>query len=329
MNVMYLCGDSYAMVLGISILSLLESNRDAESIQIFVVADDISDGNLDKIRKTVEAYNRKMVALKKPDIKGLLGCRVEMHWWVENVFSRVFLGEVFKSYTDVHRVIYIDCDTLVVGSLKDLWDMDLGSYIGAGVCEAMGDAHKKAIGLPKEDNYFNAGMFLIDLDKWKNAGIDAKASDFVNRQKGKLEYADESVLNGVLSRNLKRISPKYNLTSLSVYFTSDELKTYRKSYINYSEGEREEALADARVIHFTSTFLDVRPWVEGCHHPYTEKWLEYKKRSYWAEEPLLADARPAKKRLARNLALAMPRKIRLEITGMIHAYIKPMKYVIR
>lgn len=327
MNIMYLCDDNYVMIMGISILSLLDKNKDIEVINIFWVADNVSYLNVEKVKRCVAAYNRNLYIIKKPDIQALLGCDVTINWWVDNVFSRVFLGEIFKEYEEIEKLIYIDCDTLVTGSLKDLWNLDLGNQMGAGVCEAMGNIHKKAIGLSKEENYFNAGVFLIDLVKWKIANIDSKMSYFVKSRKGRLEYADESVLNGVLSMKLKRLSPKYNLTSLSIYFTVDELKLYRKSYINYSEYERQEALTDARIIHFTSSYLDVRPWVEGCQHPYTDKWLRYKEKSLWADEPLMKDNRSVKKRLARKMVLLLPPKIRLQITGFIHAYIKPLKYV--
>lgn len=329
MNIMYLCDNNYAMVLGISILSLLESNKVAGTINIFLVNDNISDENINKISKLVDQYNRKLYIIEKPNFKTLLGCKVEMQCWVENVFSKVFLGEVFKNYKEVHRIIFIDSDTLVVGSLEDLWKLDLESYIGAGVCEAMGNIHKRVIGLSKKDNYYNAGMLLIDLDKWKNKDIDLKASEYVHRYRRKLEYTDESVLNGILSRDLKRISPQYNLTSLSIYFTPDELKTYRKSYINYSEKELQEALSEAKIIHFTATFLDVRPWVVGCKHPYAQKWLEYKEKSFWSDEPMMKDSRSKIKRLVRSIALIIPKRIRIPIAGIMHAYIKPIKYIIR
>ena len=328
MNIMYLCDDNYAMIMGISLLSLLDNNKDIETINIFLVTDNVSDFNIKKIDRCVKLYNRNLFIIEKPNIKELLGCDVTMHWWIENVFSRVFLGEVFKEYQEIKKLIYIDCDTLIVGSLRDLWNLDLENQIGAGVCEAMGTFQKSAIGMSERENYFNAGMFLIDLAKWRENDIDIKASDFVKRRRGKLEYADESVLNGVLSSNLKRISPKYNLTSLSVYFTINELKIYRKSYFNYSENERQEALDDARIIHFTSTYLDVRPWMEGCQHPYTDKWLEYKKMSFWAEEPLMQDNRSIKKKLAGKIVLMLPGYLRLHMTGVIHTYIKPFKYVL-
>ena len=45
MNVMYLCNDSYAMIAGISICSLLDNNSDVDEINIFLVADDITENN--------------------------------------------------------------------------------------------------------------------------------------------------------------------------------------------------------------------------------------------------------------------------------------------
>ena len=96
MNVMYLSDDNYAYIAGISMMSLLENNKDAEYIHIFLVGDNISKENKKKLYETVNSKSRQLTIIDKPDIKSLIGCDVEMHWWVENVFSRVFLDEVFK-----------------------------------------------------------------------------------------------------------------------------------------------------------------------------------------------------------------------------------------
>ena len=329
MNVMYLCNDSYAMIAGVSVYSLLDNNLDVDEINIFLVTEDIESDNLKKLQEIVELYHRNIFFIPKPDMADLLGGHVEMHWWIENVFSRIFLGEVLKCYESVHRLLYIDCDTLVVGSLGDLWEMDLQGRIGAGVCEAMGDLHKKAIGLSKDDNYFNAGMFLIDVDRWRLENRDEQAKEFIKCVRGRLEYADESVLNGILGKEMVRLSPKYNLTSLSFYFTADELIIYRKSYINYTEKERQDALGDARIVHFTSTYLDVRPWVEGCRHPYAERWREFKDKTPWKGQPLRKDNRNLKKRIVRKLVMCLPSGLRLHVTGIMHAYVKPLKYMIK
>ena len=327
MNIMYLCDNNYAYIAGISMLSLMDNNKGAEDITFYLVEDGVEDDNKTKLQKIVNDYNRRIVFISKPNLKPLLGETIELHWWIENVFSRVFLEEVFKNYTDINRLIYIDCDTLVLGDLSDLWNIELDEYLGAGVYEAMGKVHKKAIGLKPSDGYFNAGMFLIDLKKWRECHIDRLSSDFVKNHGGKLEYADESVLNGVLSSKIMRISPKYNITSLTVYFSEKELKRYRKSYYTHTEKERMEALEDPRIVHFTSTYLDNRPWIENCNHPFKDKWMEYKQLSPWCDKELAKDNRSKKKIVARKMAMKLPKFLRIELTGFIHAYIKPLKYI--
>lgn len=328
MNVMYLCDNNYAWIAGISILSLLKSNMDIKQINIYLIGDCIEEDNIEKLDRTVRKFrNASLTVLPMPDMKKMLGMDVELHWWVANVFSRVFLGEVFKDYA-IKRLIYIDCDTLVVGSLKELWETDLDGYIGAGVCEAMGNLHKKAIGLEKQDNYFNAGMFLVDVVKWKIEGIDEQARAFIQRHGGKLEYADESVLNGILSRKLKKISLKFNLTSLSLYFSIKEVKIYRKSSTTYTEGELKKALDDPRIIHFTSTYMDRRPWEIDSKNPYCDYWRKIKEESLWKEMSLKEDNKTFPKRVAGKCVKVFPKGIRLYLTGFIHAYIKPLKYVL-
>ena len=137
------------------------------------------------------------------------------------------------------------------------------------------------------------------------------------------------MLNGVLSKNIIRLEPKYNITSLTVYFTEKELKKYRKSYFTYTESQRQEALNDPRIVHFTSTYLDNRPWVIDCNHPFSGKWNAYKEKSPWRELNLSKDNRSVKKKIARNMVMCLPKPIRIEFTGFIHAYIKPLKYLIK
>lgn len=329
MNIMYLCNDAYVYIAAVSIISLLENNKDADNIRIFIVGEEISEDNKNKLHQTVYAYNRDLIILDKPDIKGLIGCEIETHWWIENVFSRVFLGEVFKNHPDINKLIYIDCDTLIVGSLLDLWEIDLENHIAAGVLEAMGGFHKKAIGLQSWEPYFNAGMILVDLNKWRKENYDEKAKDFIRKVNGEMEYADESVLNGIAATDMKIVSPKYNLTSLSVYFSIHEVQIYRKPCFHYSEEELREALEDARIIHFTSSFVDVRPWIEGSAHPYAHQWEMIKNSCMWRNQPIVKDNRNIKKRIARKCVMVLPIKIRLQVTGFLHAYIKPLKYVLK
>lgn len=327
MNIMYQFDNNFAYIAGTSILSLLENNKDVDEINFYIITDSVSTENRNKIREIIDSYGRILIFIEKPNMIELLGREVRLYGWIDNIFSKILLGEVFKNYSDIQRMIYIDSDTLILGSLKELWELKLGGHVGAAVCEAMGNLHKKAIGLSKTDSYFNSGVLLVDIEKWRRENLDKAVKKFIEWKKGKLEYPEECVLNGILSEDLIKLSPKYNITSLSIYFTSAELKRYRKSFINYSETERREALNDARIIHFTSTYVDNRPWMEACQHPYANRWIAYKAGTPWKDEPLRKEQRKRMNKIVRQVALKIPRVLRIELTGFIHAYIKPLRFL--
>ncbi len=101
----------------------------------------------------------------------------------------------------------------------------------------------------------------------------------------------------------------------------------RPKYLH--KGFQYGVLGDARIVHFTSTYLDVRPWVEGCRHPFAERWHEFKDKTPWKGQPLRKDNRNLKKRIVRKLVMCLPSGLRLHVTGIMHAYVKPLKYMIK
>ena len=68
------------MIAGISICSLLDNNSDVDEINIFLVADDITENNREKLREIADRYNRTLFFLPKPNVKELLGCDLDVHW---------------------------------------------------------------------------------------------------------------------------------------------------------------------------------------------------------------------------------------------------------
>lgn len=57
---MYLCNDSYAMIAGVSIYSLLDHNLDIDEINIFLVVEDVKSDSCKKLQDIVDLYHRKI-----------------------------------------------------------------------------------------------------------------------------------------------------------------------------------------------------------------------------------------------------------------------------
>lgn len=91
-----------------------------------------------------------------------------------------------------------------------------------------------------------------------------------------------------------------------------------------AEAEVIEAVKNPAIVHFTTSFLSLRPWVEGCKHPYAGEWLRYKAMSPWADVPMRKDNRSGKKKLAVKIFNALPRELAVGIAGILHARVVPM-----
>ena len=79
-------------------------------------------------------------------------------------YSRLYLADLYPS--SVKKVLYLDCDTIVLSSIEEIWNINLGDNIIAALNDAFSSLYRRNIGLRKTDIMFNSGVMLIDLDKW-------------------------------------------------------------------------------------------------------------------------------------------------------------------
>ena len=79
---------------------------------------------------------------------------------------------------DIDRILYLDGDTLVLGSLESLWKLDMGNRsIGMGPESTVDAARRGFLGLDKQ-MYCNAGVLLIDLQRWRERKLGEKVLEY-------------------------------------------------------------------------------------------------------------------------------------------------------
>ncbi|GAB3154251.1 glycosyltransferase family 8 protein [Micromonospora sonneratiae] len=89
-------------------------------------------------------------------------------------YFRCLLSKIMPATAD--RVIYIDADTVVLDDLTPLWNWPLAGLPVAAAGDLMSviqDAisHWQELGLDGEAPYFNSGVMVIDLPRWRAEGI--------------------------------------------------------------------------------------------------------------------------------------------------------------
>ena len=112
--------------------------------------------------------------------------------------SRTALAKLFPEQT---RILSLDADTLVVGDISELWDLDLTDYYLAGVPERQLSTER---GYP----YINMGMALFNLQKIRADKMDDQLIRDINQTK--YLWYEQDCINENCKGHVLPIGSEYN-----------------------------------------------------------------------------------------------------------------------
>lgn len=272
MDIVMATDNNYAEVMMASINSICKNNKDADMLFFHIIDDGILDDSRETINRVIQRYQNSMIEYIRFDKYSQIISEL-----VKDTnpplplitFARLFISEM----VDCDRILYIDCDTICNGSLKDLWNIDLKGNIIAAIQDLVNDDVKRKIGLQQADRYINAGILLIDVKAWKDRDCTQQAINFIRQNNGKVMHNDQGVINALFIKDIMIISPKYNLETPALMISYNKLLKYFGMSNYYSKKEICAAIDSPVIIHFVR-FTTSRPWETGCHHPLKNLFIE-------------------------------------------------------
>lgn len=257
------------------LLSLFDHNE-GKGIRVHLLANALTDEELAKVRSVVEKHGADFASY---DVDNLLLDTLpkgQYGYITPTTYARLFLSILLPQ--EVKRVIYLDCDLLVMDSLQPLWEypLDEGYEIGAveDSCSA-NEGYYNRLHLSKEAHrYFNAGVLLIDLEAWRQADFVGRAKALLGRKDLQLDYADQDVLNVLSVGKTKYLPFRFNLQEpmLRVYMPEINVEAQRAIV---------KSLSIPVIIHFTYI---LKPWNYTSFHPYKRHFYYYFDQTEWSGE---------------------------------------------
>lgn len=147
------------------------------------------------------------------------------NYYVENLFStkdintttyyRFLCPYILKNVGDIKRMLYLDVDMLCIADISPIFSCNLQNKIAYVVndFELPKDEEAKKHRLQGlklvNNNYFNAGMLLINIDKYIEEDIGEKALQLA--KSNNFPYMDQDVLNILLDgKTVFTSSVEYN-----------------------------------------------------------------------------------------------------------------------
>ena len=279
MHIVYSSDNNYAQHMGASIYSLLSHNTDSE-IVVYVIDNGISSDAKEKLQQIINQF--PLSRLQWIDFsKWSEKLTLNMQWPISlSSYGRLFIGSMLPE--DASRCLYLDCDMVICDAIDELWNWDMHGSTIAAVQDTVRCDTKKNVGVRFSEKYFNAGLLLIDLNKWRSIGAEQTCLDFIAQHQGRVTHHDQGTLNGIFHQDVSILPLKYNVMTIHYIMSRAKiLKYFREESPFYSEEEIAQAKAHPVVLHYTPSFTS-RPWVKTCCHPLKELYWNAVEKTPWA-----------------------------------------------
>ena len=266
--------DNYAPYCGIMLTSLFVNNKDCQFVVYVFVDGSLTEENVERYKRLGTKYGNdiKLKFVDESLVKRFpLNKRVAI---TLPTYYRLLAADLLPDM--IHRVIYLDCDALVVGDIKPLWNVNIDGIALAGVmdCALYFDSLCNRLGYSVEYSYFNAGVLVLNLDYWRENCLTKKVVKFIFDNYSHLRWMDQDALNGTLY-NVKLLLPaRYN------YSTRFFLKKFWENYSLERQKYYLEESGNIVIIHYQGN----KPWnYKGYGGPFFPVWEKYRRESLWRD----------------------------------------------
>ena len=276
------CDERYAMPLAVTFNSMLRSLKKGCAVFLYIVTSDISDNARARLKNacTVEGIDANLEFVT-PDVSLVDGFHVR-GYMSKAAYYRLQLPDLLPKSVD--KVIYLDSDLLVQGCLSDLWNENIGDHSILAVEDMMiqtvsdsdGLYNWKELGYAADHPYFNSGVLVIPLNKWRREGITRRLLDYLTGDTSQFNHHDQEALNAVLGNEWGRLDLTWN--SLPLYLQPDLRKWAETPFKRRLEANYRELAYKPAICHFVS---DKKPWTAGCRPPLQSEWLSTLRMSGW------------------------------------------------
>ena len=132
-------------------------------------------------------------------------------------YYRLFIESLFPQYD---KVLYLDCDIVVLGDISKLYNVFLGNNLVGAIQEQVINSSedfkkyaKFGVGIEPE-KYFNAGILVMNLKKFRQQKIEQKFVYLMNTYNFDVCDPDQAYLNVLCKDKVKYLPNGWNKASL-------------------------------------------------------------------------------------------------------------------
>lgn len=252
----------------IMLMSLRDVTSKDRHYKVFIFYSNSTKDNLDKTTKSLSNFLPENITFNLIECDFGLNSEIKAKrkYLNPSIYDKILIYEHLP--LDVKKVVFFDADIVLQKDPAHLFDLDLeDKYLAAvrdQVFETFSTESKETLGI-RDYQYFNTGVMLVDVEKWRDNDISAKSLKFAKEKWDKTPFHDQDAFNYVIKGYWKEISPLWNprisnkiLDSEGREVIYNKMEVYDKN-ISY-------------LIHYSGPH---KPWKYMSFHPRKQEYLYY------------------------------------------------------
>jgi lipopolysaccharide biosynthesis glycosyltransferase len=257
--------EKYGPWLAVMLCSVCSHAAPDQPINIHVGTSDLTDETKSRIIQSVASHNVRFFWYEvdltrwKPFPIGPELSRI--------TYARLDLFDALPA--NVEKLIYLDTDLIVLHDLLELWEQSFDDQLLLAVQDVRSpeilqfdswNNLMRAYDLERESDYFNAGVFLLNIKKWKAEAYGLKAFSFIERHRFQIRFADQDCLNGLCKGRWGRLESAWNVLPA------------RASDFTERVGPK------PKIVHFAGQF---KPWQTESNSPFRAEFYRFLEMTAW------------------------------------------------
>ncbi len=189
-----------------------------------------------------------------------------LRYYSKAMYYRLLAAQLLPDHLD--RILYLDPDILVIGSLRELYDMDMGENLYAaamheGLINLSGPVNQLRL-QSETRQYYNSGVLLMNLSQIRTRVKEEEIFAYVEGNKNLLILPDQDVLNGLYGKWIAPLDEcRYNYDARKY---SDYL------LMTHGELDTRRVMENTAILHFCGK---QKPWKEGYRGRFASLYMHY------------------------------------------------------
>lgn len=205
--------DNYIPYLDVAISSLIANASKAYRYRIVVLNTGLLQENVNKVKqKECDGVRIDFVDISK-EVENIKSHLKNIYHFSIVTYYRLFIASLFPEYD---KIIYLDCDLIVLGDISELYHVALGDNILAAIPDQFVPITKEfklyteeVIGVDPA-HYINAGVLVINLDQFRKHLIEDQFVDLITRYHFDVIDPDQAYLNYLCRDRILRLPNGWN-----------------------------------------------------------------------------------------------------------------------